>query len=97
MIGGRLHSVEVRDCLDAGLRSSLTATAQGQPILWRDYRSQATRGNTQRILLLGGIHGDEFSSVSMVFQWMKRLADDRFQPFYWRVVPCVNPDRKSVV
>lgn len=65
---------------------------EGQPILWRDYRSGSPRGNTQRILLLGGIHGDEFSSVSIVFQWMQRLSQDRFQPFYWRVVPCLNPD-----
>ncbi|MBI3171065.1 MAG: succinylglutamate desuccinylase/aspartoacylase family protein, partial [Hydrocarboniphaga effusa] len=48
--------------------------------------------NGRRILLIGGIHGDEFSSVSIVFRWMQRLAGDRFQPFYWRVVPCLNPD-----
>lgn len=92
LIGHRLHSVDAQDCLDADLRTSLTGTVEGQPLLWRDYRSQAARGNSQRILLLGGIHGDEFSSVSIVFQWMKRLGEDRFQPFYWRVVPCMNPD-----
>lgn len=92
LIGNRLASVEAKDCLNAGLRTSLTGTVEGQPILWRDVRSQRPRGNTQRILLLGGIHGDEFSSVSIVFQWMRQLANDRFQPFYWRIVPCLNPD-----
>ncbi|HUR40486.1 MAG TPA: M14 family murein peptide amidase A [Verrucomicrobiae bacterium] len=92
LIGNRLASIATKDCLDAGLRSSLTGTVEGQPILWRDIRSQRPQGNTQRILLLGGIHGDEFSSVSIVFQWMKQLANDRFQPFYWRIVPCLNPD-----
>lgn len=92
LIDKRLKSVSAKDCLDAGLRSSLTASTQGQPILWRDYRSAAPRGNGRRILLIGGIHGDEFSAVSIVFQWMRRLASDRFQPFYWRVVPCLNPD-----
>jgi murein peptide amidase A len=92
LIGRRLASVDTEDCLNAGLRPSLTASVQGQPLLWRDYRSEAPAGNTRRILLIGGIHGDEFSSVSTAFQWMQRLADDRTQPFYWRVVPVLNPD-----
>jgi hypothetical protein len=92
LLDKRLKSVDLADCLEAGLRTSLTATVEGQPILWRDYRSASPRGNGRRILLLGGVHGDEFSSVSIVFQWMQRLATDRFQPFYWRVVPCLNPD-----
>lgn len=92
LIGRRLASVDARDCLEADLRTSLTGSVQGQPLLWRDFRSALPRGNTQRILLIGGMHGDEFSSVSIIFQWMERLAADRFQPFYWRVVPLLNPD-----
>ena len=92
LIDRRLASVRVEDCRDAGLRSSLTASVQGQPLLWRDYRSALERGNTQRVLLIGGMHGDEFSSVSIIFQWMRRLQHDRFQPFYWRVMPLLNPD-----
>jgi murein peptide amidase A len=92
LIGRRLASVSTDMCEGAELRISLTGSVEGQPLLWRDFRSSAARGNTQRILMLGGIHGDEFSSVSVVFQWMQRLALDRFQPFYWRVVPVLNPD-----
>lgn len=92
LIGRRLASVDAQDCLDAGLQASLTGTVEGQPILWRDFRSARPQGNRQRILLIGGIHGDEFSSISIVFQWMQRLAQDRYQPFYWRVVPVLNPD-----
>lgn len=92
LIGRRLGSVDAQECLDAGLNGSLAGTVQGQPILWRDFRSARPRGNAQRILLIGGMHGDEFSSISVVFKWMRQLADDRFQPFYWRVVPCLNPD-----
>ena len=92
LLGNRLFSLDPADCLNAGLRPSLTASVEGQPLLWRDYRSASPRGNGRRILLIGGIHGDEFSAVSTVFQWMERLSSDRFQPFYWRVVPCLNPD-----
>ncbi|MBE0597401.1 MAG: succinylglutamate desuccinylase/aspartoacylase family protein, partial [Desulfuromonadales bacterium] len=44
------------------------------------------------ILILGGIHGDEYSSVSIVFKWMEIL--DRQHPglYHWKVVPLLNPD-----
>jgi hypothetical protein len=65
---------------------------QGLPLLWRDFPATPTRADPQRILLIGGIHGDEFSSVSIIFQWMQRLQADRRQPFHWRVMPLLNPD-----
>lgn len=68
------------------------ASVQGQPLLWRDFHPSPARHGAQRILLIGGIHGDEFSSVSIVFRWIERLADDADQPFHWRVMPLLNPD-----
>jgi len=65
---------------------------QGQPLLWRDFGPGRPGGPPRRILLIGGIHGDEFSSVSVTFQWIGRLAADRAQPFHWRVMPLLNPD-----
>lgn len=44
------------------------------------------------MLLFGGIHGDEYSSVTIVFKWLSIL--DRYHSglFHWRVVPLLNPD-----
>ncbi|MCI0749256.1 MAG: succinylglutamate desuccinylase/aspartoacylase family protein [Nevskiales bacterium] len=92
LLDERLHSVTLDACLGAGLRTSADATVRSQPILWRDYYPRQPHGDPRRILLIGGIHGDEFSSVSILFQWMQRLDADGSQPFHWRVVPCVNPD-----
>ena len=92
LIGRRLASVDLEDCLAADLRASATASVEGQPLLWRDFEPAASRAGAQRILLIGGIHGDEFSSVSIIFQWMRRLQADRTQPFHWRVMPLLNPD-----
>jgi murein peptide amidase A len=92
LIGRRLASVDYADCIGAGLRPGLTASVQGLPLLWRDFQAAPARANPQRILLIGGIHGDEFSSVSIIFQWMRRLQGDRQQPFHWRVLPLLNPD-----
>jgi protein MpaA len=41
---------------------------------------------------LGGIHGDEMTASSIVFQWMRWMQTPPAQNFYWSVVPVVNPD-----
>lgn len=92
LIGGRLQSVGVETCLKAGLRPSGGQSVNGLPILWRDFAPTTRKNTPRRILLIGGIHGDELSSVSTVFQWMKELEAKQDQPFHWRVAPCVNPD-----
>ena len=91
-IGGRLKSVGAQTCMQAGLSLSPAKSVRGIPILYRDYAARSQNNKAYRVMLIGGTHGDELTSVSMVFQWMKRLDAERFQPFDWRVVPCLNPD-----
>lgn len=88
----KLKSVPAGECKSAGLNIANSASVQGQPILWRDYRAVKSKTPAKRVLLVGGIHGDELSSVAVTFEWMRRLADQEKQPFHWRVVPCLNPD-----
>ncbi len=45
-----------------------------------------------RILLVGGTHGDELSSISIVFKWMHTLEKHHSGLFHWRVNPLLNPD-----
>ncbi|MGH8456982.1 MAG: M14 family zinc carboxypeptidase, partial [Stenotrophobium sp.] len=92
LLGGRLQSVGVQNCLHAGLKAGTDASVRGQPILYRDFVPRSLHAPPHRILMLGGIHGDELTSVALVFQWMKQLQQERFQPFHWRVIPCLNPD-----
>lgn len=91
-IGGRLASVDTDYCKNAGLRVGNGASHRGMPFLYRDYLPGSSRRTPYRVMLIGGIHGDELSSVSIVFQWMKKLEKERLQPFHWRVIPVSNPD-----
>ena len=45
-----------------------------------------------RILLLGGIHGDELTASAIVFQWMQSMPGGAAEKFHWEVVPMLNPD-----
>lgn len=92
LIGARLHSISKADCLAAGLRAGQGASHRGLPMMYRDFLPGSARRTPFRVMLIGGIHGDEFSSVSISFQWMKKLRSERLQPFHWRVIPAANPD-----
>jgi hypothetical protein len=64
----------------------------GRTIWGRDIRPDDAR---MRILVIGGIHGDEMSSSSMVFHWIALASmpvADMPQPVEWRFIPSLNPD-----
>ena len=93
LLDERLTGVASQKCRDARLHiASGWASVQGQPILLRDFAATSRKHTPKRVLLMGGIHGDELSSIAIVFDWMQRLEQEKFQPFHWRVVPCLNPD-----
>lgn len=47
-----------------------------------------------RVLVVGGIHGDELTSVAIVFRWIERLQQPSGEAarYHWRVIPVLNPD-----
>ncbi len=91
-IARRLASVALKDCANSVLSSSGAASHQGTPILVGDFPSATDREPLGRILIFGGIHGDEFSSISIVFKWLTALDSYHSGLFHWRVVPLLNPD-----
>jgi murein peptide amidase A len=91
-IGAKLGSVSKEDCLSHNFILGGGHSRNGLPIIVKEYPPLKSRTPQARILLLGGIHGDEFSSVSIVFKWMKTLNQHHSGLFHWRVVPLVNPD-----
>ena len=58
----------------------------------RDVQDEAAR---LRVLVIGGIHGDELSSASVALQWIqlaRQAPSDTPHPTHWRFVPALNPD-----
>ena len=92
-IGRKLGSVSYTECMARHLTASSGRSVLGTPILYKEYPPLPDkRAPLGRVLLIGGIHGDEYSSVSIVFKWMKTL--DRYHSglFHWHIVPLLNPD-----
>lgn len=56
----------------------------------RDIKPRATP--RLKILVLGGIHGDEMTSSTIVFDWIERARKVNPMDIHWRMLPLVNPD-----
>ena len=88
----RLPKVSVADCRNAQLKPTGVNSLNGFPVLFRDMPADARHPGAIRVLLLGGIHGDEQTASSIVFKWMELLQRPGAAEFNWRVAPVVNPD-----
>lgn len=103
-IGAKLNSVKYDECMASGLQLTGHHSVEGVPIMVREFAPIAQPGSTAqktaaeakpaqaRVLLIGGVHGDEYSSVSIVFKWMKSMEKNHTGLFHWHIIPLVNPD-----
>lgn len=88
----KLPNVKPVLCESAQLQDSKARSVQGRPIWSRDVQASDAR---LRVLVLGGIHGDEMSSSALVFHWISMAQTppaDIPLPIHWRFIPTLNPD-----
>lgn len=78
-------------CQSSQLVQSGARSRQGFPILTRQQAPNSSK-EPVRVLLIGGIHGDELSASSAVFQWMQWLPPSASSALHWNIVPVLNPD-----
>jgi murein peptide amidase A len=83
-----LPSVPDKLCASAKLEASSAVSVRGHSILLRDVVAESPK---RRILVLGGIHGDERSASSLVFHWIGH-AQTTPASAHWRFIPGLNPD-----
>ncbi|HJW24638.1 MAG TPA: M14 family zinc carboxypeptidase [Rhodocyclaceae bacterium] len=91
----RLPGISKTDCQNSALMPTGVKSRRGFPILAREIATPPGKGlvrTTPRVLLIGGIHGDELTASAIVFKWMQRLEKPEAAGFHWKVAPIVNPD-----
>ncbi len=92
-IGRKLSSVTFNECLERNLNVAPYQTVNQNHLLIKEYPPILNKRLPQaKILMLGGIHGDEYSSVTIIFKWMNILDKYHSGLFHWKVAPLVNPD-----
>lgn len=92
-ISSKLSSVSYRECAGLNFGQPRFYSVNNQPLLELRLDADKRYGKkVPRILFLGGIHGDEFSSVSVTFKWLNKLKKQHDGAIAWHFVPLVNPD-----
>lgn len=89
---GRLPNVSRSLCEAAKLAESGARSVKGMPLYTRDIGEVQAK---LRVLVVGGIHGDELSSAAVALHWIRLAADETTampQPVRWRFLPLLNPD-----
>jgi protein MpaA len=84
----RLPSMSRAQCEGAKLQPSTARSVKGRTIYTRDVMPPDAR---LRVLVVGGIHGDELSSASVALHWIG-LAQAAPLQTHWRFIPALNPD-----
>ena len=99
-IGDRLFSVSAGFCERSGLQPSPATSIEGRALMRLEQPPRPPRTSASvdygtrvpRIMMIGGIHGDELTSVSIVFKWMERLERTDASQLHWLIIPLANPD-----
>ncbi|WP_286237072.1 M14 family zinc carboxypeptidase [Neptuniibacter halophilus] len=92
-IGKKLASVSPDECLSHQYVAPRFHSVRGQPILETHFPARkGSEERVPRVLFIGGIHGDEYSSVSVTFKWLNTLKAHHSGAFDWHFVPLLNPD-----
>lgn len=79
-------------CEAARLQPNDGRSVRGVPLYQRDVMPQdLSELARRRVLVIGGIHGDELSSASLVVHWIGHAEQTPAQ-LEWRFVPLANPD-----
>ncbi|MDR3352526.1 MAG: succinylglutamate desuccinylase/aspartoacylase family protein [Zoogloeaceae bacterium] len=89
----RLRSVDAQSCRMWKPRPAKVRSAQGHPLMTIAPETRSAADQTPvRIFLIGGMHGDELASVSILFRWMPFLKEEEARAYVWRIAPLANPD-----
>lgn len=91
-ISKRLSSVTLAACKAAKLAATGCESVKGFPIVLSEFPPLANRKPKGRILIVGGTHGDELTSVSVTLRWIEKLNQYHSGLYHWHIVPLMNPD-----
>ncbi len=84
----KLPNVSHALCDQARLAPSGARSVRGRPVLVRDVAPATPR---RRVLVVGAMHGDEFSAASLALYWIKQAVEFPDKT-HWRFIPVLNPD-----
>ena len=92
-IGNKLGSVSVEDCNAQDLQYTSAFSINQRSLVTKEIVPVRPVLMDFKVLIMGGIHGDEYSSISIMFKWLELFSPMSLEgEYHWRFAPLVNPD-----
>lgn len=89
----KLRTVEYEPCLAFNLEQSSHFSVENRPLLHREFIPAEGVRPKSRVLAIGGVHGDEYSAISISYLWMKTMQKHpESLGHHWLFLPLANPD-----
>lgn len=89
----KLRSITYKECLQLNLQTSSYKSVHNRPLFHKEFTPPQGKRPKAKVLAIGGIHGDEYSAISISYLWMQTLNNhpERIE-HQWLFLPLANPD-----
>ncbi|MEM1246954.1 MAG: M14 family zinc carboxypeptidase [Acidobacteriota bacterium] len=107
-VGAKLSSISVEECRSSGLEPTGGKSVEGVDLMVFESLPKLRRTggepdwlvdllalgpvDPKRVLFVGGCHGDEFATTTLLFKWIAKLQGRYDNELHLRIVPLMNPD-----
>lgn len=95
-IANKLRTVKYDGCMKLGLQTTdHYNSVQGRNLTYRHFTPNTNDDKTPagKILFISGIHGDEYSAISITYLWMLNMLEHQKEnQQHWLFLPLTNPD-----
>jgi len=96
-ISSKLASVSYKECLSHKFEKTGAYSVKGSPIIVKRIHAgsdinEVVDATQHRVLIIGGFHGDEYSTVSIIFKWITLINLYYTGSNHWQIIPLLNPD-----
>jgi len=92
-LSDKLGTVTLEGCNALELDWMGLETIKGNPLTHKEVLPKEDISPTGKVLFIGGVHGDEFASISLTYLWLQALLKpDSSSTFHWLFLPSANPD-----
>jgi hypothetical protein len=93
----KLRTVKYDGCLDLHLKIADTRSSEKRLLTYKEFVPTEHNGEATRpkgkILFISGIHGDEYSAISITYLWMLAMQNNtNVRNHHWLFLPLTNPD-----
>ncbi|BBP45211.1 hypothetical protein THMIRHAS_05840 [Thiosulfatimonas sediminis] len=93
----KLRTIKYDGCMKLDLKSADVRSPEKRLLTYREYLPSKINGQTVppkgKILFISGIHGDEYSAISITYLWMQAMQNNQNpRNHHWLFLPLTNPD-----